>query len=121
MIATLPSSRRIIASLIFLLAGLVAFYGAAYLYRDFRYPRSVQLLQSDLGSPEVTRHFKVEEAKKSGYSDQEIAGHLASKNSATIDRYVDRLFFGELTVFLVAMLLSGGLMVLNARGGSGRK
>lgn len=109
------SPRRIVAGLLFLLAALVAFYGVAYLYLSAKYPTSAQLIETSLDSLEIAGHFKVNEAKKSGYSAQEIASYLAERNYAKFDLYMGRVFFSEAAIFVVAVLLGAGCIVLGLR------
>ena len=67
----------------FLLAALIAFYVGAYFYLDTKYPISAKFIQMNLSSPSIASQSNVEEAKKDGYSEKEIAEYLAQRNLQT--------------------------------------
>lgn len=105
--------RTILASLFFLLAMLIAFYAVAHFYLVSRYPTSVDYIKKNLGSPTFVEQFKVEEAKKHGYSEKEIAEYLAKRNSEKYGEYTNNIFLIEATIFVVSFLIGLGLIIMN--------
>jgi hypothetical protein len=103
----------ILASLFFLLAMLIAFYAVAHFYLISRYPLSVDYIKTNLGSPTFVEQFKVEEAKKHGYSEKEIAEYLAKRNSEKYGEYANNIFLIEATIFVVSFLIGLGLIIMN--------
>lgn len=104
--------RKVVANLFFLLAVLITFYAVAHFYLEWKYPASVEYVERNLASPTIAEQFKVEEAKKSGYSENEIAKYLAEKNSETFEKLTHTIFLVELTTFIVALLVGVGIIIL---------
>ena len=105
--------RRIIAGWCFLTGALIAFLVLAYFYFDARYPRSARDIH--LSSPSVLSHFKVEEAKKAGISEEEITEFLRKVNVEKFQVHMERVYLIEITVFVVAILAGSGLMILRPK------
>jgi hypothetical protein len=106
------SHRVIIASLFFLLAVLIAFYGLSYYYLMSKYPTSIHDIKQSLNSPTVTKTFSVEEAKKEGYSENEIAEYLSEMNIKKLQEYRNHILFIETVVFIVSSLIALGVIIL---------
>jgi hypothetical protein len=106
------TNRKIIAGWCFTLSFLVVVCLISYFYADNKYPTSSRLLELNLTSPSVVDQFKVEEAKKAGYSEKEIAEYLAKTNWLKFRVFMRTVLLTEVAVFLVVLLVGVGLMVL---------
>lgn len=106
------TNRRIIAGWCFLLSLLVAICLLSYFYADNKYPTSSRLIKLKLTSPSIVDQFKVEEAKKDGYSEKEIAEYLGKINWLKLRVFMRTVLLTAFTVFVVALLIGSGLMVL---------
>jgi hypothetical protein len=104
--------RRIIAGWCFLTSVLIVFLVSAYFYIDTKYPTSARYIEMNLSSPSIASQFKVEEARKEGYSQKEIAEYLAQRNSQKFRTHIKTVFLIEFTVFVIALLVGSGLMIL---------
>lgn len=113
--------QKIKASWCFLVAALIAFYVAAHFYLDSKYPTSAEFIKRSLSSPRITRQFKIEEAKKAGYSEEEIAEYLAQSYSEKFRKYRNRIIMVEGTVFVISLLVGFGLLILKANGRKGER
>lgn len=107
--------RKVIASLFFLLAALLAIHVGTGFYFERENPTSTSFIRNNLNSPAIAKRFKVEEAKSAGYTEDEIAKHLSQENSAATERSMKTLLLIEATIFAVALLIGLGILVLNPR------
>ena len=107
--------RVIVAGWFFLLAALVIAYGGTWWYVSEKYPSSAKFIQKNLFSPNILDGFKVDEAKKVGYSETEISEYLAQQNSARADEIKYRLLLVEAFLFSVAVLSGLGFIALGQR------
>jgi hypothetical protein len=104
--------RRIIACWCFLTSVLILFLVSAYFYFDTKYPTSTRYIELNLSSPSIANQSKVEEARKEGYSEKEIAEFLAQRNSQEFLTHIKTVFLIESTVLVIALLVGSGFMIL---------
>ena len=104
--------RKIVAAIFFLLAAEILVFAGTYFYLEANFPTSSQFIERNLDSSEVVDKFKIAEAKKAGYSEKEIADYLALQNSEKHSKYARHLLMAEGTLFVVALLVGLGLIVL---------
>ncbi len=101
--------RRIIATLLLVLACMVATSTVTYLYLDQHRPTDAIEVKSLLGSAELKSTFRVEDAQKAGYSEIEIASLLAEHNSELNKNTMHRLLLIESALFLICILVSAAI------------
>jgi hypothetical protein len=97
----------------FLLATLIILYAVSHYYLQSKYPTSVDFIQRNLGSATIAEQSKIEEAKKEGYSEKEIAEYLAKRNSARFREYTKNIFLIEAVVFVASFFIGLGLIIMN--------
>lgn len=107
--------RKVVAGLLFLLAALISVHTVMYFYLERVNPTSTNVIRSNLKSPEVMSRFKVEEATKSGYSEDEIVKYLSEENARDTERIVKTFLLLEEASFAVAVLVGLGVIVLVTR------
>ncbi len=105
------------ATMLFLLAALICVGAGGYYYLDEKYPMDAAFIQIRLDDPAITSKFKVEEARKAEYKDEEIAKYLADRNKVEFQRQFKLLLLMELTVLLTAVLVGGGIVLIKGRPG----
>lgn len=107
--------RRIIATLLFLFAALVVVHVGARLYMQRANSTSMHTIQGNLNSSAITSRFKVEEARKAGYSEEEIAKHLFEENAKSTEELMQTLLLVEVALFAVAAAVGMGIAIMNPR------
>lgn len=76
-------------------------------------PISTVTIQRKLNTTETLNRFEVEGARKAGYSDVEIAKHLAKENKSNTEETMRVLLVLEGAILSVAALIGTGLAVLH--------
>lgn len=144
MASALLTRRGLVAALFFLLAAEIAVFVGAYFYLNSVYPTTAlkggfRLELSDLKDPlflqlppveqrkgrreifhEVLQE-NVAEAKKHGYTDKEIVEYLAWRNPEKRSEYMLSILVIEATLFLAALLVALGIIVLTPKSPKGDK
>lgn len=107
-----PHQSRIVAGMMFALAGLVFLSATAYVLIDIAYPNDPAWIERHLDDERITAGFRVDEARKSGYSNSEIAVYLAQRFSDDRARYINMLLISAPAVAFVVLLLGVGMLFL---------
>lgn len=100
------------------LAILVGLSAIAYAVIDYEYPDDVEWIQTHLADPRVADASRVEEARKEGYSEGEIASYLMRTFSERRARYMRVLLVGAPALALVMVLVAWSMVVLRREGSS---
>ena len=76
-------------------------------------PTESRIIRGKLDTLEIAVRLRVEEAKKAGYSEEEIADFLAKDNADSTNKVMVSLWKLELTVLFVATLVGIGVIILS--------
>ena len=114
--APVTLARRILALLLLLLAAMVSASTGTYFYLEQRNPTDASTVKRMLASSEVEGKFRVEDAKKSGYSESEIAAYLAEQNRERNAHTMQRLLLAELALLVASSLIGAAVYFFRTTG-----
>lgn len=104
--------KNFIALLLFILAFMILLTVSAHFYLDYRFPVDTTTITRKLDSDFITSRFKVVEARKAGYADEEIAMHLASEFDKKRIENMTNLIIGEVAIYIICILVGLGLVII---------
>lgn len=106
------TSTRVLGGLGIALAILIAASASIYAVIDYKYPNDFEWIHAHLFDSRIADTFRVEDARKDGYSDREIASYLANTFTERRERYMRLLIIGATALALIMILLAWGVIVL---------
>jgi hypothetical protein len=107
-----PIQKIYVASMLFLLAIMVTTTVSAHYYFNYKYPSDPSTIARKLDSDFIKSRFGADEAKKAGYSDDEISSHLATAFKKERSDNMGNLVTAELSMFLVCFLVGLGVTII---------
>jgi len=106
------AQSNVIAGLLLSLAVLVGLSAASYVVIDYAYPDDPVWIASHMTESRINDVFRVDDAKKAGYSEAEIASHLARSFADKRQRYTRLLIVGAPALALTMILVAAAMLVL---------
>jgi hypothetical protein len=76
---------------------------ATFIYLQEKFPTDPAYIDTRISHAADQRGFRLEEARKSGYNDEEIAAYLVKANRAEFDRQWWRILIAVLAVYGIAV------------------
>jgi hypothetical protein len=111
-------ARTAAALLAFLLAAEIVAGVGGHFYLEAKYPVQTTEIKRTLETPLVQDIFKVAEARKDGYTDEQIASFLADRNAVTRLELSEKFGIVCVSVWLVAALVLVGLVLISSESRS---
>ena len=99
-----PIRKKAFASVLVATALAIAALAASFIYLQEQHVTDQAFVESKIQTVAADRNFKLEEARKEGYSDTEIANFLVKSNRAEFDRLWWRVFLTVSAIYVVLIL-----------------
>ena len=99
-----PVRKAAIAWALSVTALAVAVLAGSFIYLRGQHLRDETLVESRIGSVSLKRGFKLEEARKAGYTDVEIAKYFAKTDKAEFDERWELIFTATMGIYIVVIL-----------------
>ena len=112
-----PIRKKAFASVLVATALAIAALTASFIYLREQNVTDEAFVESKIQAVAADRNFKLEEARKEGYSDSEIASFLVKSNRAEFDRLWWRIFLTVSAIYAVLILgVFASTLVLESKG-----
>lgn len=108
----IQTTKLAIASVLIASAIAVTALSVSFLYLNEKHLTEKSLIELNIDSIAGKRNFKLEEARKSGYSDKEIAAYLVATDQAEFDILWRRILYGVCTAYAVTILAIGATTLI---------
>lgn len=106
---TRPLRKKTIAWVLSVTAIAITILACGFIYLRSHLPTDADFISARIEAISTARGFRLAEARKEGYSDKEIATHLATRNQAEIKETWPLILVAISAAYSVAIL---GILVL---------
>ena len=104
--------KTFVAVMLFLLALMILITVSAHFYLDYKFPSDSPAITRKLDSNFIKSRYKVIEARKEGYNDEEISKYLATSFSKERNDSMKNLIIVELAIYVFCILVGSGIILI---------